>query len=98
MELLLGAKRTKPGSKANARRKQVLSNGAPARVPVVVLHYVDTAAQPPSAATYVAVCGERELIALPNSIDDEFANERCALCVDKKWATDFSEMQKGLLK
>ena len=96
MELVLAAKSTKPGSKANARRGTVVDGKAP-RVPVGILHFVDIE-EAASGAMFIAVCGENSLVAVDADFDENFANDRCPQCSDYKWAGDFNTMQNNLLK
>lgn len=96
MPLTLAAKSTKPGSKA-AYRSRADANGRPARVPVGTLHLVDPEAQSPTQSMFTAVCTETSLIAVDGSWDDDFPNDRCAVCADHQWMSAFGEMQAKLL-
>ncbi len=98
MELTLAAKSTKPGSKANSRRRPVAPNGKPPRVPVGVLHLTDPSTQAPNQSMFTAVCGESGLMSIDGSWDDDFDNERCASCADQQWMLEFGEVQAELLK
>jgi hypothetical protein len=97
MEVAVGAKSTKPGSKANARRG-AKSEGRATRVPVGVLHAIDMGAQSPIGAMFDALCGESGLISLDGTWDDDFDNERCEQCGEQMWAKSFADMQSNLLK
>ncbi len=95
MELAVGAKSTKPGSKATAKKADLV-NGRPPRVPVGVLHLIDTGSQALGASMYDAVCGEGGLMVVGGSWDDRFVNERCEPCSDQNWFQSFSTMQSTL--
>lgn len=97
MEQLLGAKGTKPGSKATARKGTLGANGKPPRVPVGVLHLIDAAA-PSMGASFTAICGETGLESIDGSWDDDYPNDRCPTCADQQWMQSFAEMQNDLLK
>ncbi len=96
MNIAVGAKNTKPGSKATAKRSAMV-NGRPPRVPVGVLHIIDMADQSANGAMFTAVCGESALTSIDGSWDDDYPNDRCNICSDKQWAESFGEMQAKLL-
>lgn len=97
MELILGAKGTKPGSKATAKNRARLGNARPPRVPTGTLHYIDVDDQSLMNAMFVAVCGEGELVSLQDATEENFDNEMCPTCSERKWAVDFDEAQKTML-
>ncbi len=96
MQLELAAKSTKPGSKANMRTRSD-AGGRPPRVPVGILHLFDVNEQSPLQSMFTAVCGEAALVSVDGSWDDEFPNERCVVCADRQWITEFGDMQSKLL-
>ncbi len=96
MDAAVGAKSTKPGSKATARRG-VKSEGRATRVPAGTLHVIDLAAQPANGSMFSALCGEGALLCIDGTWDDDFANERCEVCSEQLWAVDFTDMQANLL-
>lgn len=95
MTTSVGAKSTKPGSKAAMRRP---STDRPPRVPVGALHVIDLDSQPSNASMFTAVCGEGALVCIDNSWDDDLPNERCNECSNHAWMASFSEMQNELLR
>lgn len=97
MDLLLGAKSTKPGSKATSKRGATTSSGRPARVPVGALHLINESDQL-GGAGYVAVCGESGLMSIDGSWEDDFSNDRCEVCTEQQWVISFDAMQAELLK
>lgn len=100
MTFSLGAKRTKPGSKAGSKagRSRQTGDGTPARVPVGTLHYIDLTNQPHGSSMFDAICGETYLVAVDGAWDDPFPNDRCPQCADAEWTAQFNEMQTKLLQ
>ena len=96
MSFAVGAKSTKPGSKATAHG---LKSGAkPPRVPVGMLHFIDPDNQPGNASMYDAVCGESSLMMVDDLWDGPVDNERCETCGEAAWAIEFEELQRQMLK
>lgn len=96
MEYAVGAKSTKPGSRATSR-KRLGAGEKPPRVPVGVLHAIDLSGET-STAMYSGVCGEAALLNIDGSWEDDFPNERCEQCSEEMWKASFSEAQAELLK